>query len=61
MERQNADAPGPANSDIRITNEFGDLSNVTVSGNYLLGAGYTVEVAAASNAYTISNVSIANN
>ena len=58
---QNADAAGPANSDIRLTNELGNLNNVTVSGNYLIGAGYAVEVAAASNAYTISNVSIANN
>ena len=58
---QNVDAAGPANSDIRLTNEMGNLNDVTVSGNYLIGAGYTVEVAAANNPYTISNVSIANN
>jgi hypothetical protein len=57
----NADAPGAANSDIRLTNEFGNLNDVTVSGNYLIGAGFTVEVAAANTPYTISNVSIANN
>jgi hypothetical protein len=60
-ETPNADAPGAANSDIRITNEFGNADNVTVSGNYLLGAGYTVEVGSANTPYTISNVSIANN
>ena len=43
MRRRTPDAPGPANSDIRITNEFGNTDNVTVSGNYLLGAGFTVE------------------
>jgi hypothetical protein len=60
-ETPNADAPGAANSDIRITNEFGNADNVTVSGNYLLGAGYTVEVGSANTPYTISNISIANN
>jgi Right handed beta helix region len=60
-ETPNADAPGAANSAIRITNEFGNADNVTVSGNYLLGAGFTVQVDAANNPYTFSNVSIANN
>ena len=60
-ETPNADAPGAANSDIRITNEFGNADNVTVSGNYLLGGGFTVQVDAANNPYTFSNVSIANN
>ena len=59
---QNPDAPGAANSAIRITDEFGNADNVTVSGNYLLGGGYTVQVAAAGgSAYTISNVAIFNN
>ena len=58
---QNADAPGPANSDIRLSNTFGDLTNVTISGNYLLGAGYAVEAGISSATYTISDVSIANN
>ncbi len=60
-ETPNAGAQGAANSDIRITNEFGNADDVTVSGNYLIGAGYTVEVGAASTPYTLSNVSIANN
>ena len=57
----NADAPGASSSAIRITNEFGDADNVTVSGNYLLGAGYTVYVSAASTPYTFSNISVTNN
>src|SRR5579863_9146497 len=58
---ENADAPGPANSAIRLSNTFGDLTNVTISGNYLLGAGYAVEAGISSATYTISDVSIANN
>ena len=58
---QNADAAGPANSDIRLTNEMGNLNDVTVSGNYLIGAGFTIETLAANNPYTISNVSITSN
>src|SRR6202034_3213608 len=60
-ETANAGAQGAANSDIRITNEFGNADDVTVSGNYLIGAGYTVEVGAASTPYTLSNISIVNN
>jgi hypothetical protein len=58
---QNADAPGAANSAIRITNEFGNAYDVTVSGNYLLGGGFTVQVDSANNGYTFSNISIADN
>ena len=58
---QNADAQGPANSDIRLSNTFGNLTNVTISGNYLLGAGYAVEAGISSAAYTMSNISISNN
>jgi hypothetical protein len=58
---QNADAPGAANSAIRITNEFGNADDVTVSQNYLLGGGFTVQVNASANAYTINNVSIVDN
>jgi hypothetical protein len=57
----NADAPGQPNSDIRLTDEFGNLSNVTVSGNYLIGAGYAVEAGNVGVTYTISDVSITNN
>ena len=57
----NADSPAGQNSDLRLTNELGDLSNVTVSGNYLLGGDYTVEAGSTNTTYTISNVSIANN
>ena len=58
---QNADAPGVANSAVRLSDEFGNLDDVTVSGNYLLGGGYTVQVGSTSATYTISNVSITNN
>jgi hypothetical protein len=37
------------------------LNDVTISGNYLIGGGYTVEAGITNKAYTISNVSIANN
>jgi hypothetical protein len=57
----NADAAVNPNSAVRLTNEFGNLNNVTVSGNYLLGGGFTVQVDGANNGYTFSNVSIANN
>jgi hypothetical protein len=57
----NADSPANQNSDLRLTNEEGNLSNVTVSGNYLLGGAYTVEAGSTNTTYTISNVSIANN
>ena len=57
-----ASAAANANSDLRLTTEGGNLSNVTVSGNYLLGAGFTVEVAyGPDSSYTISNVSVTNN
>ena len=60
---QNADAPGQPNNDIRLTAELGSLYDVTVSGNYLLGGGYTVAVGGGSAAtgYTTTNVSVANN
>jgi Peptidase M10 serralysin C terminal len=57
-----AGAAANANSDIRLTSELGSLSNVTVSGNYLLGGEYTVEVGpGAVSSYTISNVAVTNN
>jgi serralysin len=58
----NADAPGQPNSDIRINDAFGNLSNVSVSGNYLIGGLFTIEAGTIAGApYTVSNVSIANN
>ena len=45
-ETQNADAPGVANSAVRLTDQFGNLDDVTVSGNYLLGGGFTVQAGA---------------
>src|ERR1700735_1439072 len=57
----NAGATGIANSAVRLTDQFGNLDDVTVSGNYLLGGGYTVQAGSTSATYTISNVSITNN
>jgi hypothetical protein len=65
-ETWNADAPANANSDIRLTAEIGNLSNVTVSGNYLFGGSFNVEALNQSQpsqnkANTVSDVSITNN
>lgn len=57
----NADAPANANSDLRLTNEDGDNSDVTVSGNFLLGGNFTVEAGTTNTTYTISNMTIADN
>jgi hypothetical protein len=55
-----ADAPANANSDLRLTTESGNLSNVTVTGNFLLGAGETVEVINGGEG-SFSNISVTNN
>jgi hypothetical protein len=57
----NAGQTGYSNSAIRITTEFGNTSDVTVTGNYLLGAGFPVEAGTPNSNYTMSNVSITNN
>ena len=36
--------PVNANSAIRITKEEGNVANVTIADNYLIGAGFTLEV-----------------
>jgi hypothetical protein len=60
-ETPNAGAHGLSNTDIRITDEGGaNTAGVTISGNYLLGAGFAFEVGMA-NASPISNVSVTNN
>jgi hypothetical protein len=60
-ETENAGQTGSSNTDIRLTDEFGSLNNVTVSGNYLIGAGYGFEVVNPNSAYTVSKVSVTNN
>jgi hypothetical protein len=60
-ETPNAGATGLSNSDIRITNEFGNTNNVTVTGNYLIGAGFNFEVGALNATNTINNVLITDN
>jgi hypothetical protein len=65
-ETPNPGAQGISNTDLRITDEGtanagGNTNDVTVSGNYLIGAGLAFEVGEPIPNYTISNVSISNN
>ena len=60
-ETPNAGAQGYSNSDLRITTEYGNTSDVTVSGNYLIGAGFVFSAGTPNSSYTMSNVSITNN
>ena len=58
----NPDAPLAPNSAIRLTNELGPLTDVTVSNNVLLGGQYTVEAGGSTaTSYPVSNISITNN
>jgi hypothetical protein len=60
----NNNAPANANSEIRLTAEAGSLSNVTVTGNYLLGGGFVIEAGLGNGAppnSTITNISVTNN
>ncbi|MGC2784265.1 MAG: hypothetical protein WA397_10660, partial [Roseiarcus sp.] len=59
----NAGQTGYSNTTLRITDEGGNNNDgVTVTGNYLIGAGFNFETAVTSNTnYTISNVSVTNN
>ena len=59
----NAGQTGYSNTTLRITDEGGTNNDgVTVTGNYLIGAGYNFETALTSNtSNTISNVSVTNN
>ena len=57
----NAGQTGFSNTSLRITDEGGNNTDgVTVSGNYLIGAGFNFETADP-NANTLSNVSVTNN
>jgi hypothetical protein len=60
-ETPNAGATGFSNTAMRITDEYGNTNNVTVTGNYMIGAGFNFEVDAANANYTVSNVSFTNN
>jgi len=62
-ETANAGATGINNTTLRITDEGGNNNDgVTVTGNYLIGAGFNFELATTTNTnYSISNVSITNN
>ena len=57
----NAGQTGFSNTSLRITDEGGNNTDgVTVSGNYLIGAGFNFETADP-NANTLNNVSVTNN
>jgi len=60
-ETANAGQTGISNSDIRITDEGGNVNGVVVSGNYLIGGGFTFSVGAPNLNYAVSNVSITDN
>src|SRR3984957_9931814 len=60
-ETPNAGATGLSNTDMRITDEFGNTNDVAISGNYMIGAGFNFEVVAPNSAYAITNVSVTNN
>jgi len=49
------------NDTVRITTELGNTSNVTVTGNYLLGGSYTVQAGGGAAGTTMSNVTISGN
>ncbi len=49
-----------ANNCIRITSELGNVANVTVTGNYLIGGSTTIDAGNAGSG-TFSNIAIANN
>ena len=59
----NADQSGiTLGQPVRVTADAGNCSNVTVSGNYLLGGAYSIDAGnQASNGYTFSNISVTNN
>ena len=57
-------APGPnfvVNNCVRITDELGPVSNVTVTGNYLMGGSACVQAVQGARPGALSNVSIINN
>jgi hypothetical protein len=55
------DSAGASNSAVRITAEVGNVANVTVSGNYLIGGSTAVGVGPGSATNTVNNVSVVNN
>lgn len=60
--RSSAGAKVETNEAIRITAEKGDVSNVQIDGNILLGGSYTVSVTdSAHDKGSVSNVSVTNN
>jgi hypothetical protein len=60
-DTMNAGQAGYSNTNLRITDEGGNNTDgVTVSGNYLIGAGFNFETADP-NANTLSNVSVTGN
>jgi hypothetical protein len=56
----NADASVPTNNAIRVTGEGGNATNVTISGNYLLGGAYTLGIGSDATG-TLTNVDVTGN
>lgn len=57
----NAPMTGSDNDAIRITVEQGSVSNVSVTGNYLLGGSSTVDAGNAGDKGVFSNINVSNN
>lgn len=57
----NADSNYYTNDGIRITTELGSVSNVTVSGNFLIGGSSSIDAGNTGTQGTFSHISITNN
>jgi serralysin len=57
----NATSTYPVNNCIRITTEGGSASNITVTGNYLIGGSSVIDAGNSGSAGTFSNINISNN
>ena len=60
IDAQHANGTTYTNNAIRITGEGGNANNITVSGNYLLGGGYTTQIGMEANG-TLTNVNFTGN
>ena len=60
IDAEHANGTTYTNDAIRITGEGGNANNITVSGNYLLGGGYTTQIGMEANG-TLTNVNFTGN
>ena len=57
----NPDSNSGANDCVRITSDVGSVSNVTVSGNYLIGGSFGIDAGNLTRSGTYSNIAVFNN